>query len=1186
MCANCTSHLLEDAYSGLVPTGTRTVSIPKGPSDKSRLGETRLLLKGCTSSFPAGCLNADGLRQARKMQVSNKGGEKMAKSWKKALSVALSALMLMSSVAFSGIASAAPATDETFPVGSTMKFDFGTIDQKAVDGYISVEKDDLYEEAKGYGWQSFEGSWGGIYESFAQDEILGDGIKYNNIRNQVSSSVVEYSYPTFTVDLPNGLYDVRIIQGSKLTEYVSGAYLNGNMNAVKWSTEEWADAYTEPSEASWIESKPNEWRDNTVRVAVYDGKLTVELATSLKDDGTSGTGIINAMEITRVEQQAASEQPRIRFIGDSTVATYPPYDQPDLTPIPEQTGWGSEFANRQFFADNVIIDNKGRGGYSARNFISKGDFNRFFVDAKPGDTVMIEWGINETAAGRRYINPNDSALYKEYLMKYVNAVRAFGGTPVLVTPHTGNANFMKYMRELAQEENVLLIDMNPQFAAYKKAVPAASSYLTVDGTHPSRVGGILCAQIITNDLKDLDTPIKPYVKAHPLNTENAPTAVVSNITVARQTTGSVTLTWEMPESVIYHPDQMIVRFPVYRKAAGADASTYEKVGEGTAYVTPDLTAPNLRVTLESPATGDYDYAIAATGLTGTGPMSEPITVRQYVQSPREALENLVDEYGYEQRHAPYHYTLESYVPLAQAGVEAMRVLEDEKASDDILNAALNNMLNAVNGLEHGLGVVISDDMEGEFAANWGTTGQLEITRELEENGNHYLNFYVSASGGRSRTKKFDAVESDKLSLEFDWLPGNPDRRNVTEFRFLGSANSKDPYFTLKTSNNGHIGYVAGYQYADIQSDGFEKGPAVDLGLRNDIWYSIQVVFDYTTHTADLYIESKDVDQYPDEYAYVPDIAIPEDAKDLTSMIWYTARGKNDTGGNDLSTLWSTNVDNFGIYYVPAGTVIDDNSLMEAADAAYEIISQDDFETKYTQESRDALMDAYNLGYFIDFDLSLQADYDYVAEQINLALANLQLDFSKVTVETDKDSYVPNETITVTAVLPGDVVKPYLVSEAGSGLASTRSYQENADGTKTWTLTFALGTKGDRTLKLFADGVDTGKTVAFKVGDPAVNPEDPKPSVISVTGPTDPVKRNEPFTVTIVTNKSAKIVRLFNESNMGLAPISCTSVENADGTITWTCEMSVGSLGNRVFTAKAANYDRVFYGDQTLEVKVR
>ena len=504
----------------------------------------------------------------------------------------------------------------------------------------------------------------------------------------------------------------------------------------------------------------------------------------------------------------------------------------------------------------------------------------------------------------------------------------------------------------------------------------------------------------------------------------------------------------------------------------------------------------------------------------------------------------------------------------------------------MLNAALNNLQNAVNGLERSLGVVINDDMEGEFEANWGTTGQVSITRELEEDGNHYLNFYVSASGGRSRTKKFDAVASDKLSLEFDWQPGNPDRRNVTEFRFLGSANSKDPYFTLKSSNNGHIGYVAGYQYADIQSDGFEKGPAVDLGLRNDIWYSIQVVFDYTTHTADLYIQAKDVDQYPDEYAYVPDIAIPEDAKDLTSMIWYTARGKNDTGGNDLSTLWSTNVDNFGIYYVPAGTVIDDSSLMEAGDAAYEIVTKEDFETKYTQESRDALKVAYNLGYFIDFDLSLQADYDYVAEQINLALANLQLDFSKVTVETDKDSYVPNETITVTAVLPGDVVKPYLVSESGSGLASTREGKDNGDGTKTWTLTFALGTKGDRTLKLFADGVDTGKTVAFTVGNPPVDPADPAPAVLSVTGPTDPVKRNENFTVTIVTNKSAKIVRLFNESNMGLAPTSCTSVENPDGTITWTYELSVGSLGNRVFTVKAANYDRVFYGDQTLEVKVR
>lgn len=1110
----------------------------------------------------------------------------MAKSWKKVLSVALSALMLMSSVAFSGIASAAPATDETFPVGSTMKFDFGNSSQEPVDGYISVSGYDRYDEAKGYGWQPFDGQLSGSSEMDPPDAIRGDGINYNNIRTQVSSSVVEYSYPTFTVDLPNGLYDVRIIQGGKWNEYVSGAYLNGNMNAVKWSTEEWADAYTEPSEASWIESKAGEWRDNTVRVAVYDGKLTVELATSLTNDGVSGMGRINAMEITRVEQQAASEQPRIRFIGDSTVATYPPYDQPDLTPIPEQTGWGSELANRQFFADNVIIDNKGRGGYSARNFISKGDFNRFFVDAKPGDTVMIEWGINETAAGRRFIDNKTPAPFKEYLMKYVNAVRAFGGTPVLVTPHTGNGNFMKYMRELAQEENILLIDMNPQFAAYKKAVPAASSYLTVDGTHPSRVGGILCAQIITNDLKDLDTPIKPYVKAHPLNTENPPTAVVSNITVARQTTGSVTLAWEMPESVIYHPDQMIVRFPVYRKAAGADASTYEKVGEGTAYVTPDLTAPKLRITLESPATGDYDYAIAATGLTGTGPMSDPITVRQYVESPREALENLANEYGYELRHYSYHYTLESYLPLNTALTEALDLLENDTASDDMLNAALNNLQNAVNGLERSLGVVINDDMEGEFEANWGTTGQVSITRELEEDGNHYLNFYVSASGGRSRTKKFDAVASDKLSLEFDWQPGNPDRRNVTEFRFLGSANSKDPYFTLKSSNNGHIGYVAGYQYADIQSDGFEKGPAVDLGLRNDIWYSIQVVFDYTTHTADLYIQAKDVDQYPDEYAYVPDIAIPEDAKDLTSMIWYTARGKNDTGGNDLSTLWSTNVDNFGIYYVPAGTAIDSDALMDAGYAAFEIISQDDFETKYTQESRDALMDAYNLGYFIDFDLSLQADYDYVAEQINLALANLQLDFSKVTVETDKASYVPNETITVTAVLPGDVVKPYLVSESGSGLASTREGKDNGDGTKTWTLTFALGTKGDRTLKLFADGVDTGKSVAFTVGNPPVDPADPAPAVLSVTGPTDPVKRNENFTVTIVTNKSAKIVRLFNESNMGLAPTSCTSVENPDGTITWTYELSVGSLGNRVFTVKAANYDRVFYGDQTLEVKVR
>lgn len=1113
----------------------------------------------------------------------------MTRSWKKGLSVLLSALMLMSSIAFSGIASAAPADDDTFPVGSTMKFDFGNSSQEPVDGYISVSGYDRYDEAKGYGWQPFDGQLSGSSEMNPPDAILGDGVNYNNIRTQVSSSVVEYSYPTFTVDLPNGLYDVRIIQGAKWNPYVSGAYINGNMNAVKWSTEEWADAYTEPSQASWIESNAGEWRDNTVRVAVYDGQMTVELATSLTNDGVSGTGRINAMEITRVEQQAASEQPRIRFIGDSTVATYPPYDQPDLTPIPEQTGWGSEFANKQFFADNVIIDNKGRGGYSARNFISKGDFNRFFVDAKPGDTVMIEWGINETAAGRRYINPNDSALYKEYLMKYVNAVRAFGGTPVLVTPHTGNGNLLKYMRELAQEENILLIDMNTEYAAYKKAVPTASSYLTVDGTHPSRVGGILCAQMVTNALKDLDTPISPYVKAVPVNTTQAPTAVVSNISIYRQTSGSVTLTWEMPESVIYDPNQLITRYPVYRKAAGAPESEYVQVGEGTAYVTPDLTAPQLKITLESPATGDYDYAIAATGLTGTGPKSEPFTVRQYEATPREALENLINAYGYEQFYAPYHYTLESYTALAKAGSEAVDILEDENASDEALNAALNNMRNAVNGLEYGPSIVIRDDMEGEFETNWGTKangGDVPITRELEEDGNHYLNFYVSASGGRARVKSFDAVESDKLALEFDWLPGNPDRRNVTEFRFFGSSNSSDPYFTLKTSNNGHIGYVAGYQYADIQSDGFEKGPAVDLGLRNDIWYSVQVVFDYNTHTADLLISPKDIASYADEYAYVTDIAIPEDAKDLTSMRWHTARGKNDTGGNDLSTLWSTNVDNFGIYYVPAGTVIDYSAFQAIYDQVTEIILADDYEEKYTEASREALESAISLFYYIDSDFSLQADYDYLVEQVSNAIDGLVLDSSMITVEADAASYLPNQTITVTAVLPDTVVKPYLVSESGSGLASTREYVDNGDGTKTWTLTFSLGTKGDRTLKLFADGVDTGKTVSFAITDPPVDPADPAPSVISVTGPTDTVGCNEAFTVTFVTNKSAKIVRLFNENGVGMAPTSCVSTENDDGTITWTMTLSVGSTGNRVFTAKAANYDRVFYGDQTLEVRVR
>ena len=190
---------------------------------------------------------------------------------------------------------------------------------------------------------------------------------------------------------------------------------------------------------------------------------------------------------------------------------------------------------------------------------------------------------------------------------------------------------------------------------------------------------------------------------------------------------------------------------------------------------------------------------------------------------------------------------------------------------------------------------------------------------------------------------------------------------------------------------------------------------------------------------------------------------------------------------------------------------------------------------------------------------------------------------EVTASADKEVYTPNETITVTVTTADDVQKAYLVSESGSGLVSDRTYVDNGDGTLTWTLTLSLATKGDRTLSVYTDGKDTGVDVSFKIGDATVV-EGGEVKLISAEMDAT-AKVNEPMTATIQTSTNVAKVRLFNENGVGLAPTSCTYVDEG-GVRTWTYVLSVGSTGNRTFTVKVAGSDLVWAEDtQTLQVSI-
>ena len=190
---------------------------------------------------------------------------------------------------------------------------------------------------------------------------------------------------------------------------------------------------------------------------------------------------------------------------------------------------------------------------------------------------------------------------------------------------------------------------------------------------------------------------------------------------------------------------------------------------------------------------------------------------------------------------------------------------------------------------------------------------------------------------------------------------------------------------------------------------------------------------------------------------------------------------------------------------------------------------------------------------------------------------------EITVVSDKKAYAPNETIVVTITTPDTVKKAYLAAENGNGLATVRNVTVNDNGTTTWVLTFSLGSKGNRVLTVYTDGVATDKTVSFVV-DTGAPVEQGEVKIISAsmdaTG-----KVNEPITATIKTSTSVTKVRLFNESGMGLAPSSCTYVDE-DGVRTWTYTLSVGTPGTRSFVVKAAGADMVWAdGTETLSTRI-
>jgi lysophospholipase L1-like esterase len=154
----------------------------------------------------------------------------------------------------------------------------------------------------------------------------------------------------------------------------------------------------------------------------------------------------------------------IFMIGDSTMA-----DKPLIPPNPER-GWGQMLP--MYFKDGVRIENHAVNGRSTKSFIEEGRWKTVTNRLRPGDYVIIQFGHNDEKKNdpKRYTEPFGG--FKTNLARFICESRAQGAIPILATPiarrkFDGNGalvdthgDYVKAMREVAQEQQALLLEMN------------------------------------------------------------------------------------------------------------------------------------------------------------------------------------------------------------------------------------------------------------------------------------------------------------------------------------------------------------------------------------------------------------------------------------------------------------------------------------------------------------------------------------------------------------------------------------------------------------------------------------------------------------------------------------------------------------------------------------------------------
>lgn len=383
--------------------------------------------------------------------------------------------------------------------GFPKRFMFGG--SKFSKGIIKVDTTAKYSESIGYGL-------------IPTGKLLTNAVGSNT--SFVSSKKPFY----FSVQLPEGHYKITLTLGGN--EGGSSTTLKAESRRLMFE-----NLITKPgkaikktiivdvripqiSDSSNIKLKPRE-----LKYINWDNKLTLEFA--------GERPCVSSLEI-----QKANELPTIFLAGNSTVTDqeYEPY-----------ASWGQMFPN--FLKANVVVANFAESGETLLAFKRENRLKKILSLMKKGDYLFMEFAHNDQKPGGNHLNP--FTTYKAELKYYIAEAKKKGGIPVLVTSTNRRRfdengqisntleDYPEAMRQLAKEDNVLLIDLNamskdlyealgPEMS--KKAFvhyPANSfpgqTQALADDTHFNPYGAYELAKCVVQSIIDNNYKLRNFVRA-------------------------------------------------------------------------------------------------------------------------------------------------------------------------------------------------------------------------------------------------------------------------------------------------------------------------------------------------------------------------------------------------------------------------------------------------------------------------------------------------------------------------------------------------------------------------------------------------------------------------------------------------------------------------------------------------